>query len=171
MGTLQWEISGWSGISQTTISQILTVISLMPKCMTFLSIKPEKTTIMMDFHAIEGFLNVTGAVECAHIAVKDKPFLRSVTGSVPRCWWRSFYNQGKLFTIYGVCVYRGGAFFMQMSVACRMSDVFPTSIKYSCADRCFKCQFVMHTGGWTHVLINDSMKFIRNTIFFFSPIV
>lgn len=57
----------------------------MPKCMTFLSIKPEKTTIMMDFHAIEGFLNVTGAVECAHIAVKDKPFLRSVTGSVPRC--------------------------------------------------------------------------------------
>lgn len=143
IGTFQCEIGDRSGISQPTVSQIMTnvlhtLISPMPQYITFPNKAVEKKTIMKDFHTFS---------KCnwdTHIVI-NHPF------------------KGTLFTIY--CDLRE---FLHIDMCGHA-----ISIAYSCAylqlwyKPIFYCILVVHTGRIktysTHGLIKESPVVLSET--------
>ncbi len=74
-GTFQREIGDICGILQPTLSRIMpavldAIISLAPTYIQFPYRHHQQAEIKRGFHAIAGFPNITGAIDCTHIAIK-----------------------------------------------------------------------------------------------------
>lgn len=74
-GTFQRELGDRVGISQPSLSRILptvldAIVSLVPNYIRFPYLLPHKAEVKRGFHAIAGFPNVIGAIDCTHIALK-----------------------------------------------------------------------------------------------------
>lgn len=74
-GTFQREVGDRSGISQPSMSKIMpavldAIISLGPNYIQFPYTNPQQAEIKRGFHAIAGFPNIIGAIDCTHIAIK-----------------------------------------------------------------------------------------------------
>ena len=74
-GNFQTVTADRSGISQPSLSHILTpilngIIRLAPTYIRFSYTPQEQLTIKQDFHAIAGFPNTIGAIDCTHIRIK-----------------------------------------------------------------------------------------------------
>ena len=74
-GTYQREVGDISGISQPSMSRIMpavldAIISLAPDYIQFPYVDPQQAAIKRGFHAIAGFPNIIGAIDCTHVAIK-----------------------------------------------------------------------------------------------------
>ena len=74
-GTFQREVGDISGISQPSMSRTMpavldAIISLAPNYIQFPYRDLQQAEIKRGFHAIAGFPNIIGAIDCDHIATK-----------------------------------------------------------------------------------------------------
>ena len=74
-GTFQREVGDISGTSQPSMSRTMpavldAIISLAPNYIQFPYRDPQQAEIKRGFHAIAGFPNIIGAIDCDHIATK-----------------------------------------------------------------------------------------------------
>ncbi|XP_029923370.1 putative nuclease HARBI1 [Myripristis murdjan] len=74
-GTFQREIGDICGISQPTLSRIMpavldAIISLAPTYIQFPYRHHQQAEIKRGFHAIAGFPNIIGAIDCTHVTIK-----------------------------------------------------------------------------------------------------